>query len=257
MDIKKEDVNFCIKSVKKYIPLDKFNIKKIDIDTKSPYYKILVLYYKKDDKSQEMFLEYFLEKENNTILYCFSNDINLKKEDEHNVEKEKYVSMSIIRIFYYKDNWITIGCTDDIEKGINKTFNNSKDFYEVLNKNMYYTYIIENNKVMFWSKGSINDVNQYYNDSIKGIFLDNNKYIFVKDNEEKEYCKHDLNCINPKCIFKHPINYDINLSYKKYIIKEKVKNSKFKSSSCNNSDEKCSNHKYNKCIFRHQNDPID
>lgn len=255
MDVKKEEINFCINSVKKYISPDKFNIRKIDIDTKLPYYKILVLYSKKDDESQEIFLEYFLEKENNIILHCFSNNLEIKKENEYNVEK--YESTSIIKFFYYKDKWITIGCIDDIEKCINNIFNNPKDFYEVLNKNLYYTYIIENNKLKFLSKGSTNDVNQYYNNNIKGIIFYGNKYIFVKDNRKKEYCKYNFNCINPKCIFKHPINYDINTAYKKYIIKEKIKNPKFKSLFCNNSDEKCSNHKYNRCIFKHQNDPID
>lgn len=38
MDVKKEDINKCVECVKKYISLNKFNIQKINIDTKSFYY---------------------------------------------------------------------------------------------------------------------------------------------------------------------------------------------------------------------------
>lgn len=72
----------------------------------------------------------------------------------------------------------------------------------------------------------------------------------------KKNCKYKYKCINPKCVFEHQYNYDLNEAYKQYIIKEKIKNKKFKSINCNKSDDKCDNHKYNGCIFKHKNDPI-
>lgn len=260
MDVKKEDINKCIKSIKEYISLDKFNIHKINIDTKSPFYKIDALYSNKNDKSQELFLEYILEKEDNIVLHCFSNNIKLNEQyNDYEMEKEIYDSQNIVKIFYYKDRWITISNIDNIEDYIKNTFGNTNDFYEILNKNLYYTYNLENGKFKFLSKGVKNNINQYYDEDVKNIILDNKKYVFIKNNnkEKKEDCKYKLKCINPKCIFNHPINYDLNTAYKQYIIEEKNKNNKFKSLICNNSDETCPNHKYNKCKFRHQNDPIE
>jgi hypothetical protein len=258
MDVKKEDVNICIKSIKEYISLDNFNIHKINIDTNSPYYKIDVLYSNKNDKSQELFLEYVLEKEDNIVLHCFSNNIKINEQDDYKIEKEIYDSQNIIKIFYYKNRWITISNINSVDEHIKNTFNNTNDFYEILNKNLYYTYILKNGKIIFLNKGIKNSVNQKYDERVKNIILDNKRYIFIKiNNKEKEYCKYKFKCINPNCNFNHPINYDLNSAYKQYIIEEKNKNSNFKTLNCNNSDEMCPNHKYNKCKFRHQNDPIE
>jgi hypothetical protein len=68
-------------------------------------------------------------------------------------------------------------------------------------------------------------------------------------------CKYLSNCINPICTYKHPSEYNLKESYKKYIIKERNKNPNFKSIKCNKEDS-CIKKKYNKCIFKHKDDPI-
>ena len=222
MNVKKEDINICIKSIKKYISLDNFNIHKINIDTKSPYYKIDILYSNKNDKSRELFLEYILEKENNIVLHCFSNNIELNEQyDGNKIKKEIYNLQNIIKIFYYKDKWITISNISNVEICVKNTFNNINDFYEILNKNLYYTYNLESNKFNFLSKGIKDNITQCYDECVRKIILDDRKYVFIKsNNKEKENCKYSLKCINPKCIFNHPVNYDLNTAYKQYIIEE-------------------------------------
>jgi hypothetical protein len=261
--MEKKCINICINSIKNYISLDKFDILKIDIDTKSDYYKINILYNRKNDKSMKLFLDYFLDKEHKIVLHCFSNDIRVDEIDKQNVdyktEKENYELKDIIKIFYYKDKWHTvynIAHNDDKKLSI---FKNKDDFYEILNKNVYYTYNIKNNKFIFLSKGIKNDINQSYNENISDIFQDDKIHVIIKNKkqEKKEFCKYKLNCIDPNCNFSHPINYDINTAYKLYIIEERKKNPKFKSLKCSNNDKKCLKHKYNKCIFIHNNDPIE
>lgn len=262
MDIKKEEINICIKSIKKHISTDNFNIHKINIDTKSPYYIIKVLYSHKEENSTKLFLECFLEKGiNNKILHCFSNNINLDiQKDNWKIVEEKKDTHDIIKIFYDKNKWFTISNMGDIENNIKSTFNNPNDFYEILNKEFYYTYILKEGKIMFLSKGIKNNVDQYYDKNIKNIILDDNKYVFIKKDIrkyiKKEDCKYKLKCINPNCKFSHPENYDLNLAYKQYIVEERNINPMFKSLDCNFNDI-CPKHKYNKCKFKHQNDPIE
>jgi hypothetical protein len=257
MDVKK-DINNCIRFIKKYILTDKFNIHKINIDTKSLYYKIEVSYSNKNEKSPTLFSEYILSKNDNTILHCFSNDIKINDYSKDDVEEETYNSRNIIKIFYDKDRWINISNIDDISNHAKNMFNNTNDFYEILNKEFYYTYNFKNSKIKFLSKGIKNSVNQYYDENVKNIILDNEKYIFVKkSNKKEEYCKYELKCINPICNFNHPNGYDLYLAYKKYIIEEKNKNFKFKSINCKNDDDTCAKHRYNKCIFLHKDDPIE
>lgn len=264
MDVKKDEINICIKSVKNNISTDKFNIHKIDIDTKSIYYIIKVLYFYKHGKTQELFLEYLLEKGiNNNTLHCFSNNINLDvPNDNRKTVEETYNTHDIIKMFYDKNKWITISEIDNIESKIRNTFNNPNDFYEILNKEFYYTYILKENKLMFLSKGIKNNVNQYYDENIKNIILDNNKFIFIKKileniNIKKKDCQYKIKCINPNCKFIHPENYDLETAYKQYIIEEKNRNPMFKSLNCNFNDDTCPKHKYNKCKFKHQNDLIE
>lgn len=260
MDIKKEEINICINSIKKRIPIDKFNIHKIDIDTKSPYYIIKVLYsYKDKNHLKELFLEYFLEKGvNNNILHCFSNNINLVVQDNgQEIAKESYDIYDIIKIFYDNNKWVSVSNMDNIENKVNNTFNNPNDFYEILNKAFYYNYILKEDKIIFLSKGIKNNINQYYNENIKNIILDNNKYVFIKKDIKKEDCKYKLKCINPICKFSHPENYDLILAYKQCIVEERNKNPMFKSLDCNYKDDMCPKHKYNKCKYKHKNDPIE
>lgn len=239
------DINICVKFIKEYILLNEFNIYKIDINTKTPYYKINVLYNKKDNKSKDLLLDFFIEKEKHIVLHHFSNNFNIEDED-NNLENEVYDIQNIIKIFYYNNEWITINKTNDLEEYINKSF---KDFYEMLNKNMYYTYYFKNNKIKFLSKGIKNDIYQFNDKSEEKIILDNKS-------EKKEYCKYKSKCINPECVFEHQYDYNLKVAYKQYIIKERNKNKKFKSINCNKLDDNCDNHKYNRCIFKHINDPI-
>lgn len=258
-DIKKEDINKCVKYVKKNITLDKFNIYKINIDTRTSYYKIDVTYSNKDENTPKLFSEYIIEKNNNILLHCFSNNIETyNKNDNDNLEKENYDLRNNIKIFYDKNKWIIISQFDKFENYIKNTFNNINDMYEILNKDYYYTYNIKNRKIVFLSKGKKDNTYQNYNENIKNIILDNEKIVILKNhNKKKDNCKYKLKCINPNCDFDHPKNYNLDKAYKEYIIEEKNKNPKFKSSFCKNNNETCQKHKYNKCIFRHNNDPIE
>lgn len=154
------DINICVKFIKEYILLNKIKVHKIDINTKTQYYKITVL-YKKDNKLKDQLLDFFIEKENYIVLHYFSNEFIIK--DKDNTLKEEINDIhNIIRIFYYNNDWIIINKTDNFEKYINKSF---KDFYEILNKNMYYTYYFKNNKIKFLNKG-IKDYIYEFNEKI-------------------------------------------------------------------------------------------
>lgn len=256
----KNDVNKCIKIIKKYIDFTNFNISKIDINTKLPYYIIKVIYLNKNKDHKQLFSEYIIDKNNNDILHCFSNSIIKDEEYYIEIEKENCSSKNILKFFHYKDDWITISEIENFEKYIKKTFNNKDDLFEILNKNFYYTYIIKNEKLIFVSKGKKNDTNQYYNEVLKDIIFENVNYVFLKNkNTEKDNfkeCKYGIKCINPLCNYKHPKEYSLYDSYKEYINNEKSKNDKFKSTYCKNKDELCVKHRFNKCNFIHKNDPI-
>lgn len=119
------------------------------------------------------------------------------------------------------------------------------------------------------SKGIKNNINQYYDKNLKNIILNDKKYVFIKNDViedkikdlkkyiKKEDCKYKLKCINPNCKFSHPENYDLNLAYKQYITEERDKNPMFKSLDCNFNNDICLKHKYNKCKFKHKNDPTE
>lgn len=142
-----KDINICIKIIKEHIIQDNFIISKIDIYTKNiKYYKINVLYLYKNEKKQ-LFSEYIIEKTiNKHILHYLSNDNFLCKINKYENQINKYSTNDIIKIFYYENKWIIIS-----EKGdnsyIKKTFGNINDFYEILNKEYYYTYIINDEKI--------------------------------------------------------------------------------------------------------------
>lgn len=258
-DEEKHNVNKCINFIKEHISIDIFDIIKIDINTKFPYYKINVIYVNKKERTKNLFTEYIVEKENSSILHCFSNNfIKSLYNKENKIKEEKYNLRSIIKIFYYINKWVIISDVENIEKYIKESFTNINDMYEILNKRFYYTYIMKDNKLKFLSKGEINNSKSSYNEMTNDILLDNEHFILINNipTNNKEICKHDLKCINPKCHLRHSIEYDLGKSYKQYIINEKKKNSKFKSIDCKNTDKLCDKHKYNKCIFIHKNDPI-
>lgn len=261
----KNDINKIIKFIKENINIENFIISKIDINTKLPYYVINVLYSEKNIKninknSKQLFSEYILEKNNNNILHFFTNNISSKNKSEY-IEKYECNPKNILKIFYHENNWITIPEIKYFEIYLKKTFNKINDIYEILNKNFYYTYFISNEKFIFISKGEMKDLKSNYCNN--EIFLENDKYIFVRNIEnimekkDDKKCKYGLTCINPNCYYYHPENHDLNKSYKEYINKEKRKDPKFKSMFCKNDNRSCTKHKYNKCRFLHKDDPID
>lgn len=255
----KEDVNKCINFIKNYISFDNFDIYKIDINTENKkYYKINVLYSYKKGK-EKLFSEYILEKkETNYILHFLSNEKFLyNNENEKDLEKEFYNFSDFIKIFYYENNWFIIS-EKNIDDYVKKTFGDIKDFFEILNKEYYYTYIIKDKKIKFLTKGKINSLKQIHNENIDNIQY-NGCYILINkklDTNNNEKCKYEYNCINPKCVYKHPLNYNLNEAYKKYILNEKKKNPKYKSTFCKYKNNLCEKHKYNRCIYKHNNDPI-
>lgn len=157
----KEDINKCTNFIKKHISINNFNSYKIDINTKNKkYYKINITCVDKQIKKKQIFFEYIIKKEeDNYILhYLSNNEIFLLKNDGIELEKEKYNFQDIVKIFYYND-WNTIS-EKNIENYIKQTLGCVNDFFEVLNKEYYYTYIIKDNKLKFLSKGKINNENQ-------------------------------------------------------------------------------------------------
>ena len=137
---------------------------------------------------------------------------------------------------------------------------NINDFFEILNKEYYYTYIIKDEKIRFLSKGKINSLEQIYNDNIDNILYNEYYTLLYKSlnniNNNKD-CKDGLDCINPKCVYKHPLDYNLNKAYKRYILNEKTQNPKFKSTYCKYEDDICKKHEYNRCIFKHNDDIIE
>ena len=234
MNINREDIK---KIVDHMVKLNNFNIHRIDIDTKSPYYKINVTYLINEQKKETMFSEYIMKKKDLQLLHYFSKD--------KNTNKENYNPKDIIKIFYDESKWMTICQIDGLKKYFEPTFSNIEDIYEILNKQKYYTYIKNNDKIFLLSKGTKNHVEENYNNRI-----------IEKDNEKnKRFCKDGLNCIKPDCIFKHSEGYDLDKAYRDYIYEQRKNNSKFKTFFCKNTDENCSKHKNNRCIFKHHNDP--
>lgn len=255
----KKDVDKCIKYIKDNIDIREKTNCKIDVDTKSCYYKINIIYSNKKDEKTNLFSEYILEKEENYLMHYLSNDSNNlinKKSCKDDIIEEIYGPEDIIKIFYDKDKWITIpNFNNEI---LSNSFKNKEDIYEILNKNYYYTYIIKNGKIKILNKGKINDKEgQIYNENIIDILFSDKKYIIKVKNEIKNNgtCINKSDCINPRCHFIHPDGHNVYDSYKKYIIEKRMKNPYFKTINCVNKDN-CIENNYNKCKYKHENDPI-
>lgn len=258
-NIEKENITKIINITQNIVDIKLYNVTKIEIYTKSKYYNVTVFYYFKDindqnkNKNNEMFIEVVIEKRCFTILHCFSNEMNINTDfGSYETEKDDYSYKDIIKIFYKDNRWNCIN--EDIN-----IFNNF-DIYPIINNDFCYTYILKNNKIRFISKCKIQDFFQIYNQEIVRINIINNKYEinFFKKNKDKTIleCRYHSKCINPKCKNKHPNSYNLNKAYIDYIVRERNKNSNFKSMKCNNNDNNCIRHKYNSCIFLHENDPI-
>lgn len=252
-----ENINKFKKFIKENIAVNKFRSCTVDINTKNHlYYKIRIICKNIEEKIK--FFEYIVKKEENEINYIFhylSNEFFLDTDERINFGEEKHHFQDIVKIFYYNE-WNIIS-DKNIENYFKQTFGNINDFFEILNKEYYYTYVIKDDKLKFLSKGEIKSKKQIYDENINNILYDNKKYILVynKKNNSKK-CENGFKCINPKCVYEHPKDYNLINSYKQYILDEKNKDIKFKSINCKYSDNLCNKHKYNKCIFKHDSDPI-
>jgi hypothetical protein len=249
------------KFIKENISANKFSSCTVDINTKNDlYYKIRIICKNMENMEEKItFFEYIVKKDGNNINYIFhylSNESILDTNEKKNVGEEKHHFQDIIKIFYYNE-WNTIS-DKNIENHLNQTFGNINDFYEILNKEYYYTYIIKDDKLKFLSKGKIKSKEQIHDENINKILYDNDKkYVLIYNNKNNsKNCENGLKCINPKCVYDHPKDYNLITSYKQYILDEKNKEIKFKSINCKYTDKLCNKHKYNKCIFKHDSDPI-
>lgn len=172
----KKDVDKCIKYIKDNMDIREKTNCKIDVDTKSCYYKINIIYSNKKDEKRKFFSEYILEKEENYLLHYLSNDFNNsinKKSYKNDTIEEIYGPEDIIKIFYDKDKWITI--PDFNNEILSNSFKNKEDIYEILNKNYYYTYIIKNSKIN-------NKEEQFYNENIIDMLFSDKKYMIKVEN---------------------------------------------------------------------------
>lgn len=128
--------------------------------------------------------------------------------------------------------------------------NNSNSNYFI--KDLYYLFIELKENILKEEKKVYDNLQNIINRIIK-IF---NKINFKDNILNISYeCKYQLNCINPICTYKHPSKYKLEETYKKYIIKERNKNPNFKSIKCNK-EYSCIKNKYNRCFFKHKEDPI-
>lgn len=248
----------CIKRIIFFIRSkidNKSNIKKIDINTDSEYYNINAIIIK-ENGGQMFFMEIILNKYDYSILHCFTN-YSLDKEDNDIIfdiiDKEEYKFDNILKIFYdnQKSSFI---CNNNKYNDIIKKCN----IYEIINKDYYYTYNVDDNyKLKFISKGIQKCIKQNINNEILKIIINDNKYIlYLKTFKSAKNCKYKTKCINPECKLNHPNNYNINNAYIDYILTRQKQSSNFKTIRCNNKDDDCIKHNYNKCGFLHANDPI-
>lgn len=257
------DNSLNINNLKKFIKkeLSDKNPKecKVDICTKNKiYYNIRIIY--KNHEENIVFHEYIVKKDENInyIFHYLSNESILHTNSKKDIKEVKHHFQNIIK-FYYYDKWNIISNDSDenIINSSNQTFGNINDFYEILNKEYYYTYIIKKDKLKFLSKGKLENKEQIYDINIKNIlYEEDQKYVLVYNrNINSKECENGNQCINPKCIYDHPKNYNLINSYKQYILDYRKNDIKFKTINCKYSDEVCNRHKNNKCIFKHDNDP--
>jgi hypothetical protein len=127
---------------------------------------------------------------------------------------------------------------------------NSNNSYFI--KDLYYLFIELKENILKEESKIYNKLQNIINKIIKIFNKINSKENILNINYD---CKYLLNCINPICTYKHPSEYKLKESYKKYILKERNKNLNFKSIKCKKEDE-CIKNKYNRCVFKHKDDPI-
>lgn len=169
---------------------------------------------------------------------------------------------------------------DIFKETILKTFNSINDFLNTLDENYCYSFILSDNIYMI-NKVFLDTLEEYFNfNNFKPFRLSNINYniekyiliekdingkinnkIHVSKNDIKDiihknkYCIFNKECFNKNCKYKHFIKPNIEENYKKHIFLEKKKNPLFKSQNCKNGNV-CKKHEQNKCIFRHEDDPI-
>lgn len=134
-----------------------------------------------------------------------------------------------------------------------------------------------NDKINMINKINLNTFKEYHNfNNFKSLFnvkYNFGKYLIIEKDEKhnikkiiasnddiknfirNNICKFDGNCFNKTCNFIHLSNPDIKNNYRNYIISQKKINTLFKTRKCINGN-KCKKHMQNKCIFIHNDDPI-
>jgi hypothetical protein len=197
-----KDVSICLSFIKKYISIDNYKITKININTKLDYYIICVIFSDKK-KTEQLFSEFIIDKNNYKILHYFSNKAQIKEEIEN---EENYTYENVIKIFNYEDKWISIP--------ENKNIN----LYEIFNKEKYYTYVINNHKLKLICKGE--GIHQNFNKTIRKVFLDKEKYIIYFEGIHINLWKKDFFKSDESNFVRLPKNFDIKIAENDYEFNE-------------------------------------
>lgn len=244
------------------------------------------------EKETYRILHYFGEKAYNFVNNYNNNIISIESINTKNCLITPYMDGHIIKIFNYNNEWKfstskhtnikTFKIKDktlyEIFKNcILNSFDSLLDFFNTLDKKYCYSFMLINDKINMINKIFLNTFKEYHNlNNFKSLFnvkYNFGKYLIIeKDGKynikkiiaENDYiknfirnniCKFNNNCFNKSCNFIHLSNPDIEKNYKNYIITQKKINTLFKTRKCINENE-CKKHMQNKCIFIHDDDPI-
>lgn len=166
-----------------------------------------------------------------------------------------------------------------------KTFDKIDDFLNLLDKNYCYTFILTDKHINLINKFYLKllkeqfNLNSYislfkYFDKNVNKYDENKKFIIIEINKNNEItkkihisidnikkllnnniCKYNDKCFNISCKLNHISEPDIEKNYKEYIKLKRKLNPLFKTKMCKK-DVTCIKNIENKCIFIHEEDPI-
>ena len=241
-------------------------------------------------------IHYMGEKTYDVVNEYKNNIIKLENINIKNCLISPYINGYIIKIFSYKGEWKFASSThtnikyfkinnttlyDIFKDCVLKTFESIYDFLSLLDKDYCYSIILNKDNIYIINKVFLNTLKEEFNfNNFNPLYLFNikdnfQKYILVEKNNngniikkvhisvndikrliyQNKACSFNDRCFNKICKFKHIIKPNIEENYKNYIILEKEKNSLFKTQDCKKGDD-CEKHIKNKCIFKHEDDPI-
>lgn len=304
-----ENKNLTYENIKDILE-DKYKLKLI-IDKINNYYMICTT---DNSDFNDLFIRQctgiILERGTNKILHYFGEKaydldnknsiIKLKDINIKNCYITKYINGHIIKTFNYKGKWMfatskhtNIKYFNIKSKNINlynifkncllKTFDKMEDFFNLLDENYCYTFILTDNYINLINKINLSNLEQHFN---LGNYISLSKYKYFNKNDKDEkfiiieidknsepikkihvstnsikkllynnICKYSDKCFNKSCKLIHIITPDIEENYKEYIKLKRKINPLFKTKICTNGDN-CTKHIENKCIFIHEDDPI-